>query len=508
MNTLFHSNLTPRLKRTLTIAVLAFAVLFSLTKPISAIDLSVYLRMGEWMSTHRQLLEQEPYALAALGETFQNGTWLSQVLFYQLFRLGGYPALQVLLALITALTLVLVALHARARASLAQEGPAVLFAWLFLLQNLGIRPQAFSVLLFALTYYLLDVHPLKRSTPYLLVGIFALWACLHGAFPIAFALPAAFFFQSLPLGPRQRLPGDTLPTRHADVPPPRWVLLGAAMLLGSCLTPYGPSLYLYIFENSTMPATRGLEEWLPPRLDTFMGARFFVGLGVCTAVLWRSWPVVRRAELLLFLLYAVLAAQSQRMIVWWGLVTAPLLVGWWATRTLPQGQHTPPNTHLEPPPRLHVLLGRMLLGLWTLLLLASAPTRQYAAVDTRGDYEGLEKDTPVKVATYLLKSPGGRMFCRFEWSSYFLWRLWPAWQPYLDIRIWIFSDEIWRGYLDAGQGKNGWEQLMEQHQLDTLVLSPETQAGLIQAATAHASWHEVYRDEQAVVFRKQGSGEM
>lgn len=504
MKNLFHTSFSPSLERTLTLAVLAFAVLLSLTKPISATDLSVYIRMGEWMSTHGQLLEQEPYALAALGETFQNGTWLAQRVFYQLFSWGGYPALQGMLALITALTLVIVAAHARARSTPALEGLAVLIAWLFLLQNLGIRPQAFSVLFFALTFYLLDVHPQRRATPFLLGGIFACWACLHGAFPIAFALPAAFLFQGLPLGPRQQLPGDQLPPRHPEVSLGRWGVLGAAMLVGSCLTPYGPKLYLYIFENSTMPASRGLEEWLPPRLDTFMGGRFFVGLGLSAGVLWRTWKGVRRSELLLFLLYALLAAQSQRMIVWWGLVTAPLLVGWLASHAAQQRSPAP----LSAPSRLHILLGRGLLALWALLFWASSPSRQYAAVDMRGDYEGLEQDTPVKVATYLLQAPGGRMFCRFEWASYFLWRLWPSWQPYLDIRIWIFSDEIWRGYLEAGQGKPGWELLMERHRIDTLVLSPETQAGLIEAATAHADWHEVYRDEQAVVFRKQGKGEM
>ena len=485
------------LERTFTTAVMGLATLFSLSKPVCATDLSVYLRMGEWMHTHGTLLEREPFVLSALGSTFQNGTWLSQWLFYQLFALGGYPALQVLLAGLMLLTLRLVQLTLRHTGHPRLEGLGVLFAFLFLLQNLGIRPQSFSIVLFAAVYYLLVVHPLRRFTPPLLVLLMGLWANLHGAFPVALAIPGVFFVQAL-LGTRSPLPGDrTLEaTAQTAVPPARWVMLGLLMGLGTLLTPYGPAIYYYIFENSTMPATRGLDEWLPPRPDTFLGGRFYLGLIFSGALLWQVRQKVRLSELVLWGLFAVLAARSQRMIVWWGIVSAPVLVRWLQCWLQPPAP--------TPASRLHTGLGYGMLVFWAVLGVASWPFLKQPQVDERGDYFNLETDTPVKVATWLQNAGQGRMFCRFEWGSYFLQRLYPGYQPWIDIRLWIYPDKLWNRYLAASRGEAGWEQLMEEYHIDTLVLSIQTQQGLIDAASLHADWAEAYHDDQAVVFRHQG----
>lgn len=491
------------LERTLTHAIIGMATLFALAKPVGATDLAAYLRMGEWMHAHGRLLEHEPFLLSAPGAVFQNGTWLSQWLFYGLYGMAGYPALQVMLAVIMFATLILVTKHVRSRAPSPLAAAGVLFAFLFLLQNLAIRPQAFSIVLFSAIYLLLDCYAERRWTPVALIGLMGLWSNLHGAFPIAFALPAVYWLEQVSHN-RSPLPGDhhtpTLRVYH----PRRWFTLALCMLIGSYLNPYGPLLYQYVFENSTMPASRGLDEWLPPRPETFLGGRFYLGLIGVGLLIWQVRRRVKLAELLLFGLFAFLAARSQRMIVWWGLVTAPLLVRWLSFWLESLHRTVTPSI----PSRLHSGLGYSMLVFWAVLGLASWPTLKSPQTDDRGDYYNLEIDTPIKVATWLMDMGRGRMFCRFEWGSYFLWRLYPTYQPFIDIRIWIFPDALWSDYIAASRGEDGWEALMDKFQIDTMVLSLQTQEGLIKAATDHAQWHEVYHDDQAVVFRRQGKGEM
>lgn len=513
------TNTPPRLppyplEQTFTTAVMGFATLFSLSKPVCATDLSVYLRMGDWMSREGRLLEQEPFVLSALGQTFQNGTWGAQWLFHALFSLGGYPALQVMLAVLMLATLKLVQLTLRPFGQPRLEGLGVLFAFLYLLQNLGIRPQSFSITLFAAVYYLLLVHPLKRFTPPLLLGLMGLWSNLHGAFPVALAIPGILFLQTV-LQSRSPLPGDQAAASAAEhalpspaAPPSRWVLLGVVMGVGTFLSPYGPSIYRYILENSTMPATRGLDEWLPPSPFSFLGGRFYLGLVLTGLLAIKLRRQVRLWQLLAWGLFAVLAIKSQRMIVWWGIVTTPVLVSWLNAYLRPPAP--------EPASRLHTRMGYAMLLFWAFLTAASWPTLKQPQIDERGDYHNLEDDTPVKVATWLLDSAQltatrpsaqGRMFCRFEWGSYFLDRLYPAYQPWIDIRLWMYPDPLWNRYLAASRGENGWEALMDEYRIDTLVLSPQTQQGLIDAASNHASWNEVYHDDQAVVFRRGGQSE-
>lgn len=496
MNTPPPSRVAIPLENTFFLTVLAMATLFALTKPLALADLGVYLRMGAWMLEHQQLLTHEPFSLAVLGMPFQNGTWASQGIFALLFEAGGYPAIQMLLAGAVGSALVVTGLHVRSATSARWMGVGTLLAFFALLQNLAIRPQTFSLVGFALTWILLERRPHGRTTPALLFLLFAVWANLHGAFPVTYAIPAAFGLEAL-VRPHSPLPGDRA------VPPPlagtfsRWLLLGTCMVSGSLLNPDGPRLYLYILENSSMPATRGLDEWLAPTPWSFMGGRLYLALLVLAWVGWKARDHLRLGELLLVGIFGVLALGSVRMIVWFGLVATVVGLRWgWANRQAHPAQ--PP----EPDPgaaKLHTGLGVGVLALFVLLFVKAWPGSAEAK-GPDGDYPNLDPETPVKVATWLEAHPGGRTFSRFEWGSYFLWRLWPQTQPFLDIRLWQYDDALWQTYLETGQGRGAWEEVLIRHQLQTLVLSFETQSGLIQVVQQHPSWKETYRDEAAVVF--------
>lgn len=489
----------PRIPLELTffVTIVLMATLFALTKPLAMADLGVYLRMGAWMAEQKAFISLEPFTLAVAGAPFQNGTWGSQVLLYGVHQLGGYPAIQVLLASVVALTLLGTGLHVRAATSMRHMGLGTLLGFFAILQNLAIRPQTFSLLGFTATWYLLERRAQARWTPVLLFGIFALWANLHGAFPITFAIPAAFGLEQL-LRSVSPLPGDqTLPASERTSWK-RWALLGFCMLAGSCLNPEGLGLYLYILENSHMPASRGLDEWLAPKPLTFMGGRLYLGILALSWVGWKARRQVRLGELLLVGILGGLALGSVRMIVWFGLVACVVGLRWaWAWQNETPTQPPPPAPSAA---RLHTGLGAFMAALFLLLFAKSWPDS--SALSAQGDYANLEADTPVEVATYLAQEPGGRTFSRFEWGSYFLWRLWPQTQPFLDIRLWQYDDALWQTYLDTSQARGDWQGVLEHWKLDTLVLSTETQQGLIDATRQHPGWRQTHRDAQAVVLRR------
>ena len=485
------------------LTVLGMATLFALSKPLAMADLGVYLRMGTWMLEHQRLLTHEPFSLAVLDMPFQNGTWASQGVFALLFKLGGYPAIQMLLASAVGLTLVVTGLHIRSATSASWMGAGALLAFFALLQNLAIRPQTFSLVGFALTWMLLERRPTWKATPALLFLIFVLWANLHGAFPVTFAIPAAFGLEALARA-YSPLPGDKVVPPALAASFSRWGVLGACMVAGSLFNPDGPKLYLYIMENSSMPATRGLDEWLAPTPLSFMGGRLYLALLVLAWIGWKARAHLRLGELLLVGIYGVLALGSVRMIVWFGLVAAVVGLRWgWACR---QANPPPPPVPDPGAARLHTGLGIGVLALFALLFVKSWPG-DADAKGPDGDYPNLDPETPVKVATWLEAHPGGRTFCRFEWGSYFLWRLWPQTQPFLDIRLWQYDDALWQTYLETGQGRGDWEAVLSRFQLQTLVLSVETQSGLIQAAQQNPAWKETYRDASAVVFTRAGAPE-
>jgi len=476
------------LPQTLAIALGALVTLFALMKPISTIDLNGFMRMGAWMAEHGVLLEQEPFTLAAEGVQFQNGTWLSQYLLFQLYHLGGYPALQVLLAASTLLTLTLTTRHVVARAGWRLAPLGVFLTASFLLQNLAIRPQTFSPPLFAGLFLLLDRHPNHKATPILAFLTMAFWTNTHGAFPIAFAIPAAFWLEAH-LSPAKEEPA---PTVH----PQRWLLIGLVMFAATCANPYGPMIYRYILENSALPVQRGLEEWLPVDPISFFGIRFYLALVVIFALALKVRRQVLLADWLLLAAFTLLAVRSQRMIIWWGIVSAPLFTRWVADQWPRWRAPLKPDT-------LHTKLGWAMLVFWLVMAYVGYPGKTTPSMDARGDYVGLDSKTPVAAVSYLAQAhQGGRIFHRLEWGSYIMWRLWPNYRPFIDIRVWIQPKEAWEGYLEASQAESGWTALMEHYMIDTLLLSRETQAALIDAVTVDEHWHEEYRDPLAVVFRR------
>ncbi len=473
------------LELTLALSIMAMGTLFACAKPVSTIDLSMFLQMGRWMWEHGRLLEVEPFSVSALGERFINGTWLSQCALYWAYLLGGYPALRLLLSALVLVTLAAVAWQSIPfGARLAVVG--VCFAFAFLLQNLAIRPQMFSFALFAIIHLLLGRFPSRRFTPFVLFGLMAIWTNLHGAFPVVMAFPAAFGMQAL-LEERQGKAGTT------GASPQRWLFLLAVLVAATMVNPYGPWIYSYFFENSSMPATRGLSEWLPPSPGTFLGARFFLAAIAVVALLAWKRHHLRACDVALFLAFFVLALGSQRMIAWWGLVVPPILGRGLAGEA--------PQVRMRPEPQqLHTGIGWVMILFWVVVWARTLPEVLDTRVGPTGDYAGLDDDTPARVATYLSSHGGGRMFHRLEWGGYLAFRLWPTSQPFIDIRVWIFSDDVWDSYVSASRGEQGWEELMARYGIGTLVLCIGIQDGLIDAARQDGDWTETYSDDQAVVL--------
>ena len=474
------------LHKTLTVGLVSACVLFSLMKPVGMIDLGVFLRMGAWMVEHGRLLEVEPFSIVAEGRTYQNGTWLSQIVLYSLHALGGYPLLQVGLALSVALTFILT-LSQRVVGVLgwrcASLAAFIVFAGI--LQNLAIRPQTFSLPLFALVVYQLVCHTGKRWVLGSLALTMALWANLHGAFPIVFLYPVVFGI-------------DAWVVERDPARVKRWALLGGAMLLGTLVNPYGIALYRYVLSNSAMPVERGLVEWLPPDPTSFLGMRFLVLIALSVMIGVRARAHLRPSDILIFAALTVLGMRSRRMIVWWGLGMAPVVARWvamqWPSWT------RPPRID-----RVHTLLGWAMVAFWVLIGGVGAVQKLGAGVDERGDYAGLEEETPVGAARFLATKPGGRLFHRLEWGSYFMWRLWPGWRTFMDIRVWIYDDASWERYLTLSRAEGDWDGVLARYGITALALSKETQQPLIEAVRHAARWRLEYEDERAAVFTLQQS---
>src|ERR1022692_1642816 len=120
-------------------------------------DLWWHLRTGQWIVETGHVPHSDPFSFTRAGHAWVSHEWLSEVVFYQLWKHGGTPALIVFSAIITTAGFMLLYLRCLcsrqkphwAAAAVALGALAAAPAW-------GVRPQMFTFTLASLLLWLLE----------------------------------------------------------------------------------------------------------------------------------------------------------------------------------------------------------------------------------------------------------------------------------------------------------------------------------------------------------------
>src|SRR2546426_2730520 len=112
-------------------------------------DLWHHLARGRAIVESGQLLNEDRFTYTVAGQPLRDVNWGWQVLFFELFQLGGLPLVQTANAALLAVTMLLLTrLSWRRSGSLLAAMCASLFIFFGLWQLFLIRPQTFSFMLF------------------------------------------------------------------------------------------------------------------------------------------------------------------------------------------------------------------------------------------------------------------------------------------------------------------------------------------------------------------------
>jgi len=95
--------------------------------------------------------------------------------------------------------------------------------------------------------------------------------------------------------------------------------------------------------------------------------------------------------------------------------------------------------------------------------------------------------------------PGERVFNAQEWGSWFEFAL-PRNPSFVDSRIEIFPDSVWRDYNNVSAGKQGWQAILNRWNVGAVVLSRTQQPSLIPFISRDPGWRLQYRNSDGLVF--------
>jgi hypothetical protein len=405
-------------------------------------DLGRHLRVGETILADRALFYTDRFSHTMAGQPFVPYEWLSEVLFALAHRMGGLPGVVVFTGLLLAATYALLSLFLQRSGvdPLAGFVTAVAAGAVGAVHWLA-RPHLFTLLGAVLTLWLLERG--GRRAPWLVAGLFVVWANLHGGFLYGLVLIGLY------------VAGDLAEARWGDG---RTLWLGrarehavylAAAVAGSLLNPAGPGLLAhvvgYLGKDYLVDRTA---EYQSPDFHAFYGRLFLAVLVGVIGLLAAGGrrPIVPR--LLTVLVNVAFALVSLRNIPLFGVTALPLVA-----LHLARGRAEGAGGVLgRVRARFETVAGELVPGAWSaaaaagMLLLPATPARALL----RAEYD--PRVFPV-AAVERARAAGltGRLFNEFEWGGYVLYA-WPEQRVFIDGQTDLYGEALTREYAAIQSG--------------------------------------------------------
>ncbi len=223
---------------------------------VNDMDYWLHLANGRYILEHHDIPLKDIFSYTAYGHEWVNHAWLSGVVFYLVYELGG-PCLQVVFRIILMMLTFYFLFTALSR---LKVHPVISFTFL----GIGLsvmrfhildRPQLFSYLFSALFLFIITNHILFRSKLILLIPLQALWANMHSACLLGLIIFAFFFAgQVIQNFIRKQI---KYPSSYYE----KITLLFFALFLATLVNPNTYKLFLYPFNMFEIQTVSNISEW-------------------------------------------------------------------------------------------------------------------------------------------------------------------------------------------------------------------------------------------------------
>jgi hypothetical protein len=461
-------------------------------------DIWWVLKNGELLATGGTLGSSDAFTFAPHVDAVINAQWLAHLLYYWVYAVSGSAGVIGFTALLASATFAFMFHIAWRRtdnvvaAALATAAAVPVAIWV-----LDPRAQMFAFLLFAVTYWLLTCAP--RSVPTLVaLGIATtFWANAHGSFfmgPVltGLLLSGEAVSQFRASGWRSVLCARQLRFFIAAI---------GVQVLASLVTPYGVDLYVYAVRLMSNSIVRNyVTEWATTSIDQPNGLCFFLSMAITLALAARARRGIRAVDVLMLVVMGTMALEAVRNVVWWALVSVPILAAGLAQLTLPhqvarvlERTSTPRQNLLR---ACAILLVVLAISPW---LRTSSPV--LAGLAPPSSREFLPPDYPIAATEFLqANSLPSRLYGDQPWGAYLDWELWPRYQLLVDASMETHPADVWMDVMAISNATESWQERLDKYQVDLLLLNPSRQAELIKAVDRSSQWQRLFSDQYALVY--------
>jgi hypothetical protein len=460
-------------------------------KPIADPDFWWHLRTGQLIEQTKEIPRVDPFSFSATGKPWIAHEWLSEFLFFQLYKLGGYQLLIPVFSLIITASLLFAYLRCPKESRPYVAGFTLLLGFLTALPPLGVRPQIMTFLFTSIFLYLLDLYRKneKFGTLIPLPLIMFLWVNVHAGYILGIVIEIVYIVGwVIELSILRFWKKENIETKTKRS---LMILVGAlaATLLTVPLNPVGFRIYTFSFQILFDPAIQAyVQEWVSPDFHMAM----WLPLAFMILALIGSGMVGNRpfsiTKIILTVGFGFAALQSARHAPLFAITVVPVL----AEQLDNLIKFRPAK---QDPTRLMRWVNTILIGAVVLVLalkIIQLPERQKKVE---------AENFPVQAVNWIINNkPEGNIFNTFNWGGYLIWKLYPDYLVYIDGRPDMYGSEFMSDYIEIHFANPGWEEKLDQKNARLVIV--ESDSSLANALQQSTKWEMIYEDQQSMIFSK------
>jgi hypothetical protein len=464
-------------------------------------DMWWHLRAGQETITQRAPLLEDTFSFTRAGEPWVNHSWLSQVGMAALFRWLEYYGLTLGVAFLAVGSLLIVLLQ--------MEGPSILNAFLLIFAGVvaapvwSPRPQTTSLLMLALVSYVLHLYKRRGiNRLWLLPMLMMLWSNLHGGYVLGFLCMGAMLAGEA-LNHMLGYKGEEIISWKRLLNLLVWT---ASSGLAVLINPNGLNMWLIPFQTVEVQVLQSLiAEWASPNFHElaqqpllWMTFALFIAVGLSDRKLDGSDIVAVTG-------FGMMAFIARRNFGPFALVSLPVLSRhlwaafqqWWGGVSLPeklvkfvQSRQTKEMVNTS---KIQRVMNLLVIGLFGLIAAGKVIGVSHPAL-----VDGYMKQVYPVQAVAWIKENGvqGNLLNEYNWGGYLDWfsRETPV---FVDGRTDLYGDEVLGQWLKMVQGGDGWQEWMDDWQIDVVLLQPDRP---LVNLLLEEGWEVDYGDEEAILL--------
>jgi hypothetical protein len=444
-----------------------------------------HVAVGQWIATHHAVPVSDMYSFTHPGMPWTAHEWLSEVLMFVTFRAGGWPAVQILMSAMFALTVGMMLRFLLDRMSVVTALTACLVCVGLMTKHFYGRPH---VLVWPLTAVwlsaLVSAGERKVAPSYWLLPLFVLWVNLHASFTFGIALAGALGIDAC-----------TSTADHDDRRrlTKRWVIFLLLTALCALINPRGVFAITHAAAVMQLRATLDIvAEWKSADFHHFQFLAVWIALVLMASLTGRLRLSPMRIVIVVGLLYLALKHQRYHALV--GLVSPFVLA-----RPLGEGLRRAAKSSASDEARSGDVTSRLArrASRAGLLITGCAALGIIAACRSRIATEPSVYVTPAAaVRAVEARGPVGNVFNAYLFGGYLIFRGIPV---FVDGRGDMYGDAVMTEVDNATHSRtpHALDSLLARYRIDWTLLRPGTPT--VELLDHMPAWTRLYADSVAVV---------